>query len=158
MYHGWILSGSSRAVVLFVALILSQSDKSLSFPSPQPSFRIQVPLAQITKAALHNEFTVFCGFSAYECARYMETFKSYENKPAESIQKDLGTDYGGRVTAVLTGVRGVNKTDVKSLVCDGRSLSDVMQMDLETLQSVPGIGPTKARRLFEAFDRPFYGR
>ena len=25
------------------------------------------------------------------------------------------------------------------------------------LQAVPGIGPTKARRLYEAFDRPFFG-
>lgn len=117
----------------------------------------QVPLTQITKAAIHNEWTVFCGFSAYECARYLETFKSYENKPAESIRKDLGSDYGGRVTTILTGVRGVNKTDVKALVSDGRSLCDVMQMELKGLQAVPGIGPTKARRLYEAFDRPFFG-
>ena len=117
----------------------------------------QVPLTQITKAAIHNEWTVFCGFSAYECARYLETFKSYENKPAESIRKDLGSDYGGRVTAILTGVRGVNKTDVKALVRDGRGLADVMQMELSALRAVPGIGPTKAARLFEAFDTPFFG-
>jgi hypothetical protein len=31
------------------------------------------------------------------------------------IQKDLGTDYLSRINAVLTTVRGVNKTDVKTL-------------------------------------------
>lgn len=40
---------------------------------------------------------------------------SYENKPAEVIQKDLGTDYLSRINAALTVVRGVNKTDVKTL-------------------------------------------
>lgn len=41
--------------------------------------------------------------------------RSYENKPAEVIQKDLGTDYLSRINAVLTTVRGINKTDVKTL-------------------------------------------
>lgn len=40
---------------------------------------------------------------------------SYENKPAEVIQKDLGTDYLSRINAALTTVRGVNRTDVKAL-------------------------------------------
>jgi hypothetical protein len=31
------------------------------------------------------------------------------------IQKDLGSDYLSRINAVLTTVRGVNKTDVKTL-------------------------------------------
>lgn len=115
----------------------------------------QVPLAQITKAAIHNEFTVFCGFSAGECARYLETFKSYENKPAEAIKKDLGGDYAGRATSVLTGVRGVNTTDVKTLLSDGRCLADVMGMDDKGLEGLPGVGPTKARRLYDAFSKGF---
>lgn len=128
----------------------------------------QTALAQVTKAAIHNEFTLFCGFSAAECARYLETLKSYENKPAESIQKDLGSDYGSRVTSVLTTVRGVNKTDAKtllsspSLVADGESsssnisLADVFRSSLKDLQKCPGIGPTKAKRFHEACHGPFF--
>lgn len=40
---------------------------------------------------------------------------SYEHKPAEVIQKDLGSDYLSRINAALTSVRGVNRTDVKTL-------------------------------------------
>lgn len=40
---------------------------------------------------------------------------SYEHKPAEVIQKDLGTDYLSRINSTLTTVRGVNRTDVKTL-------------------------------------------
>lgn len=131
----------------------------------------QAALAQVTKAAIHNEFTLFCGFSAAECARYLETLKSYENKPAESIQKDLGSDYGGRVTSVLTSVRGINKTDAKTLLSssslkhtsnddDGMSsnvsLADVFRSSLKDLQACPGIGPTKARRFHEACHSPFF--
>ena len=44
------------------------------------------PLAQVTRAAIGNEFTLLCGFSNAECGRYLETLKSYEKKPAEIIQ------------------------------------------------------------------------
>ncbi len=110
-----------------------------------------VPLAQVTKAAIGNEFTLFCGFTAAECARYIETLKSYEKKPAESIQKDLGSDYGSRATSVLTSVRGVNKTDAKTLGDEFGSVAGVFCASLEEVQGCAGIGPTKARRLHEAY-------
>jgi hypothetical protein len=44
-----------------------------------------------------------------ECARYIETLKAYENKPASSIMEARDTDYLGRLTAALTAVRGVNR-------------------------------------------------
>jgi DNA excision repair protein ERCC-1 len=142
----WIRSGGSDLRVKS-RLVVVQVDTEDS----------QVPLAQITKAAIHNDFTLFCGFTAAECGRYLETFKSYENKPAESIQKDLGADYTGRATSLLTSVRGVNKTDVKTLLSDGKCLADVLQAELKDLQSVAGIGPTKARRMHDAFHGSFSG-
>lgn len=33
------------------------------------------PLAQVTRAAIGNDFTLLCGFSNAECARYLETLK-----------------------------------------------------------------------------------
>lgn len=35
------------------------------------------PLAAVTRAAIGNEFTLLCGFTAAECARYLETLKRY---------------------------------------------------------------------------------
>ncbi len=104
----------------------------------------QVALGQITKASVHYGFTVIVGFSAGECGRYLETFKSYENKGSDGIKKDLGGDYVGRATSVLGGVRGVNKTDVKTLLSDGRCLGDVMGMGVGELSGMPGVGKTKA--------------
>ena len=74
---------------------------------------------------------------------------SYERKPAESIQKDLGTDYVSRASAALTVVRGVNRTDVKTLGDRFGSMASIFQASETELKACPGIGPTKARRLFE---------
>ena len=134
------------------------------------------------------------------------------------IQKDLGSDYVSRANAALTSVRGVNRTDVKTLgdrwaarrappVDDGwpggagwrraaragpggsrpspcqpsnpripphllpahiccllslpvrprrfGSIAAIFRAPAEELQACPGIGPTKARRLHEAFHQPF---
>jgi DNA excision repair protein ERCC-1 len=107
------------------------------------------PLAQVTRAAIGNEFTLLCGFSNAECGRYLETLKSYEKKPAEIIQKDLGTDYVSRATAALTTIRGVNRTDVKTLGDRFGSMAAVLQASEAELKACPGVGPVKAKRLFE---------
>lgn len=39
----------------------------------------------------------FCGGSLEECARYLETLKTYENKPADNIQERTDNDYLSRV-------------------------------------------------------------
>lgn len=44
------------------------------------------PLGDVTRAALLNDCTLICAWSPEECARYLETFKAYETKPASSIQ------------------------------------------------------------------------
>lgn len=109
-----------------------------------------VPLGQVTKAAVGNDFTLLCGFTPAECARYIEILKSYEKKPAESIRRDLGTDYATRATSVLTAVRGVNRTDAKTLGDSRGSMAGIFQSSLKDLQGCAGIGSTKARRLHEA--------
>ena len=110
-----------------------------------------VPLGQVTKAAVGNDFTLLCGFTPAECARYIEILKSYEKKPAESIRRDLGSEYATRATSVLTAVRGVNRTDSKTLGDCRGSMAEIFQSALKDLQSCAGIGSTKARRLHEAY-------
>eukprot|EP00963_Diacronema_lutheri_P008576 scaffold762_cov363-Pavlova_lutheri.AAC.63 len=133
----------------------------------QRSFRVRIllcyvdtpdpvnPLGEVIKACIFQGFTLVCAWSYQECARYLETFKSYESKPADNIQERIGHDYLSRLNAVLTSIRGINKTDVLSLGTQTGSLANAMKATSEELASCPGIGPTKVKRLREVFHMPF---
>ncbi|KAL0055174.1 hypothetical protein WJX82_008233 [Trebouxia sp. C0006] len=89
------------------------------------------PLAQVIKAALLNEITLICGWSPEECARYLETYKSYETKPADAIQGRTDEDYISRLNSALTTVRGVNKTDDSVLETPMDDINDDPDGDFE---------------------------
>lgn len=62
-----------------------------------------------------NDLTVVCAWSNEEAARYIETFKAYENKPPDSIKERVDDDYVSKLTDCLTQIQSVNKTDVVTL-------------------------------------------
>ena len=78
-----------------------------------------------------------------ECARYLETLKSYETKPADLIQGRSEEDYLSKLNAAFTTVRGINKTDVLTLAGAFKTAAGVMRADMQELSALPGIGPTK---------------
>ena len=78
-----------------------------------------------------------------ECARYLETYKAYENKPADNIRGRTDEDYLSRLQAALTCVRGVNRTDVLTMGATFKSAAGIMEASLDDLAACPGIGPTK---------------
>lgn len=82
-------------------------------------------------------------FALQECARYLETYKAYENKPADNIRGRTDEDYLSRLQAAMTCVRGVNRTDVLTLGAAFKSAAGIMQASLDDLAACPGIGPTK---------------
>ncbi|KAK3033168.1 hypothetical protein RJ639_036352, partial [Escallonia herrerae] len=113
------------------------------------------PLLEVTKTALLHDCTLLCGWSLEECARYLETTKVYENKPADIIQGQMDTDYLSRLNHALTTVRRVNKTDVVTLGSTFGSLSHIMDASMEDLARCPGIGERKVKRLYDTFHEPF---
>jgi len=113
------------------------------------------PLGEVNKLCCGNTCTLVCAWSLLECARYLESFKLFEHKTAESIQERTEADYLSRLTNVLTSIRGVNKTDVLTLGSQFRSLADIMAASADQLAACPGIGPTKVRRIHDSFHLPF---
>lgn len=113
------------------------------------------PLHEVTRTALLHECTLLCGWSVEECARYMETIKIYENKPADSIQERTDNDYLSRLSSTLTTVRHVNKSDVVALGSTFGTLSGIMGASMEELAHCPGIGERKVKRLYDTFHEPF---
>jgi len=112
-------------------------------------------LGQVVKAAVLNECTLVCAFSTEECARYLETVKSFETKSADAIQGRAEEDYLSRLNAAMTTVRGVNRTDVLTLGRAFGSVAGTMRASMTRMATCPGVGPSKVRRLYETFHEPF---
>ncbi|CAH2055045.1 unnamed protein product [Thlaspi arvense] len=113
------------------------------------------PLLEVTKTSLLHDCTLLCAWSLTECARYLETIKVYENKPADLIQGQMDTDYLSRLNHSLTSIRHVNKSDVVTLGSTFGSLAHVIDASMEDLARCPGIGERKVKRLYDTFHEPF---
>jgi DNA excision repair protein ERCC-1 len=112
-------------------------------------------LQELNKIAFNHDFTLILASSNTECARYLETFKSYENKSSASIQQKEETEFLPRLTKVLTTVRSVNRTDVLTLLDVFGNLTNICSANEQQLVLCPGIGEKKVRRLHQALHQPF---
>jgi len=111
-------------------------------------------IQDITRISFYNRLTIVCVWSLMEAARYLETFKSYERKPADLIKERVEPDKDAQIADVLTVIRGVNKTDSATLSGHFRSFAGIAACTKAELAELPGIGPTKVRRIFAAFNDP----
>ncbi|KJE98059.1 excision repair enzyme ERCC-1 [Capsaspora owczarzaki ATCC 30864] len=112
-------------------------------------------LRELTTVTVRFKFTVVLAWSEDEAARYLETYKMYESKPADALKERIDTDFLSRVTDILTSIKSVNKTDVITLLSTFGSLKNIANATPEQLSRCPGIGEHKVRRIYEAFHQPF---
>eukprot|EP00941_MAST-03F_sp_MAST-3F-sp1_P003306 g3306.t1 len=116
----------------------------------------EMAIKNITKIAERQNLTLILAWSSFEAARYLETYKSYEKKNADSIREKQATPgLEGQLNKCLTSIRSVNKTDVITLATAFGSLKSIAQASIEELSLCPGIGRLKATRIYEAFHSPF---
>lgn len=115
----------------------------------------QQAIKELTKTAIINNLTLMVAWSAEEAGKYVETYKSFEHKPPDMIKERIGEDYLSQVTNVLTQVRGVNRTDVVTLLARFGSLKGVVEAGVEEVGMCPGFGEVKAKRLRDVFGQPF---
>lgn len=112
-------------------------------------------LLELNKLAFVNDFTLILCSSNEECGRYIETFKSYENKNSSSIQEKTETEYLPKLTKTLTSVKPINKTDVLTLIDVFGSFQNICAANEQQLVLCPGIGERKVKRLFQTLNEPF---
>jgi len=113
-------------------------------------------LLRIQALCVANGFTTICAFSDEEAARYLETYKLYEKKSSEEIEERKNLDYVSRATDALTQVRSVNKSDVKNLLRNFRSVGAVLGASMEDFALCAGIGEKKVARMYDSFNEPFF--
>lgn len=102
-----------------------------------------------------NDLTLVCAWSNEEAARYIETYKAYENKAPDAIKERVDNDYLSKLTDGLTQIPSINKTDIVTLSSTFGSLKNIMDASADELGLLPGFGERKVKRLLEAFDQPF---
>uniref|UniRef100_A0ABI7Z099 ERCC1-like central domain-containing protein n=1 Tax=Felis catus TaxID=9685 RepID=A0ABI7Z099_FELCA len=91
----------------------------------------QQALKELAKMCILADCTLVLAWSPEEAGRYLETYKAYEQKPADLLMEKLEQDFVAR------------------------SLEQLIAASREDLALCPGLGPQKARRLFDVLHEPF---
>ncbi|XP_053306562.1 DNA excision repair protein ERCC-1 [Spea bombifrons] len=112
-------------------------------------------LKELAKICILSDCTLILSWSPDEAARYLETYKCYEQKPADALKERTERDFMSRMMDCLTTIRSVNKTDSCTLISTFGTLADVANASREDLSLCPGLGPQKAKRLFDTLHEPF---
>ncbi|BGP17304.1 hypothetical protein JCM10213_009092 [Rhodosporidiobolus nylandii] len=112
-------------------------------------------MRELTKICLVNGYTAIVCWSAQEAAQYLTLYKSLERKPPDLIRERVDDSYMAHLTSALTSVRGVNKTDVVTLVSNFGSFEKILLAPPSSLSLLPGLGDKKVKRLRDAFTAPF---
>eukprot|EP01048_Picozoa_sp_COSAG05_P015537 COSAG05_NODE_1882_length_3906_cov_1.643814_4_plen_272_part_00 len=118
----------------------------------------QAALHALSKLAFAQRWSIVCGWTCAEIARYIETYKFCENRPADLIQGRVDDDYSSKLVSCLTAVRLVNKTDVATLVGTFGTPKEIITAPSQEIQLCAGIGERKAARLAAVFREPFVQR
>ncbi|KAL1286754.1 ERCC1 [Ovibos moschatus] len=105
----------------------------------------QKALKELAKMCILADCTLILAWSPEEAGRYLETYKAYEQKPADLLMEKLEQDFVSRVTECLTTVKSVNKTDSQTLLTTFGSLEQLIAASREDLSLCPGLGPQKVR-------------
>ena len=111
-------------------------------------------LKELTRLCLRCDLTLMLAWTADEAGRILDTYKAYEHKSAELIREPQAGGALAQVTEALTSVRSVNKTDAGALLTAFGSLAQVVRATEEELALCPGVGPGKAKRLYEVLHMP----
>ncbi|KAI0635116.1 restriction endonuclease type II-like protein [Trametes polyzona] len=115
----------------------------------------QDPIRELTKICLINNITVMVAWNAEEAGYYLSTYKQFEHKPPDLIKERVDKDYRSLLRTALTSISKVNKTDVETLRTSFGSFAAISRASTEQLQNLPGFGQVKAKRIQDAFNKPF---
>ncbi|KAJ8255557.1 hypothetical protein COCON_G00194210 [Conger conger] len=112
-------------------------------------------LKELARICIMADCTLILAWSPEEAGRYLETYKSYEKKPADLLKEHVEKDFLSKVTDCLTTIKSVNKTDAMTLLATFSTMEGIMNASKEELELCPGLGPQKARRLHDTLHQPF---
>ncbi|XP_077526820.1 DNA excision repair protein Ercc1 [Haemaphysalis longicornis] len=140
--HGRLRS-LGRAFDLRLLLVL------VDVADPHPSLR------ELSQVSLLADCTLLLAWSAEEAGRHLETYKALEAKPADALMEKQDGDTASKLIDALSSVRSLTRPDAASLLASFGSLERLAGASEQELILQPGLGPHKARRLYEVLQQPF---
>ncbi|XP_044113045.1 DNA excision repair protein ERCC-1 isoform X1 [Neovison vison] len=115
----------------------------------------QQALKELAKMCILADCTLVLAWSPEEAGRYLETYKAYEQKPADLLMEKLEQDFVSRVTECLTTVKSVNKTDSQTLLTTFGVRNDSL-VPMGILTPLPFQGPPHTTTLSFHCSAPFF--
>jgi DNA excision repair protein ERCC-1 len=112
-------------------------------------------IRELNKLAIDWEFQTLLAWSIDDCAKYIDTFVSFENKTPDSIREKVNDNHFSKFSSLMTGIKSVNKTDVVTLSTQFMNFKSIVDTKIDTLKQLPGFGDEKVRQIMKAFDEPF---
>ncbi|XP_054708116.1 DNA excision repair protein ERCC-1-like [Uloborus diversus] len=112
------------------------------------------PLKDLSVISILADCTLMVCWSAEEAGTYLETYKMFENKSADLIKEKQDSDKYSQLIDCLTTIRSINKTDAMVLLSNFKTLKGIILASVEDLAMCPGLGPLKAKRLYDALRKP----
>ncbi|XP_018565107.1 DNA excision repair protein ERCC-1 [Anoplophora glabripennis] len=112
-------------------------------------------LKTLTRICILADLTLILAWSPEEAGKIIETYKIYENKPADTIrERNESSPYLNLIQA-LTTIKPINKTDAMTLLNRFKTLEGVVKASEYQLSECPGIGPRKAKKLYSVLHEKF---
>jgi len=114
-----------------------------------------IPVQELSILAIKSGLSLILAFCNLEVARYLETYKAYEHKSADSIKPRQSDKFSEQLQDVLTTIKAINKSDVVTLASTFGTLADIIGAEPESFSLCPGFGERKIKNLIDAFHAPF---
>jgi len=112
-------------------------------------------LNKLMRISILTDLTLMLAWNSTEAAKILETYKLYENKPADMIKEKSGTEVHEKIIEALTSVKSISKTDASTLIGTFGTLDKIIKASEDDLSLCPGFGPQKAQRLRKVLKESF---
>ena len=120
------------------------------------SQQYQNVLKELSQLAITAQCTLMLCWSNEEAAKYLESYKIFENKPADILmEQQAENDVSSCIADSLTSIKKVNRTDAASLLALYGTFDSIITASEEDITLCPGLGPQKAQKLYQLFHEPF---
>ncbi|XP_044757999.1 DNA excision repair protein ERCC-1 [Coccinella septempunctata] len=112
-------------------------------------------IKNLTRICILADMTLVLAWSPEEAGKILETYKIYENKPADNLmEKSESSPYLVLIQA-LSSIKPVNKTDAMTLIAKFKTLEGILNANEYQLSECPGFGPRKAKKLYVTLHEKF---